>query len=179
MALLTDPLLKFNKFITNNDNKSYRSIRKLTPEEAGLTSSDISNLLRKINPKEKIDTVKTNVVKKIDNDSNSTKPLKKVENLQNLSSGNIENCQYSGILSHTETANLFRKINQLHIDVYNIKRKEKVMEWYKTRRYEINKLFKESMNFFIYEDLEFTMSYKALYDKFVEYCYDNYKRFHI
>ena len=173
MAWLTDPLLKFDKFITNNDNKSYRAIRKITPKEAGLTISDISKLLRKINNTEKIDKAKTNVVKKVDNASNSTNPLNKVENLQNLPPDNIENCQYSGILSHTETANLFRKINQLHIDVYNIKRKEKVMEWYKTRRYEINKLFKESMNFFIYEDLEFTMSYKALYDNFVEYCYDN------
>ena len=51
MTSLSDPLLKFKKYIDNDQNNSYRSLETITPDEAGLSKSDIQKYLSRFKKK--------------------------------------------------------------------------------------------------------------------------------
>ena len=165
-------LLKFKNIIDNTDNNSYRSIRKITPEEAGLDNASIQKFLLKFK-------------KKTSKNIESKKPLGSeikpdivYEEKDNTTKDNT-NTKYGKVLSYTETRELFKNINALKRKHFLEDRHQKIMEWYYDNRYSVNVLFKETMFYMIEEDLEFLLSNKALYNNFVEYCYDNYMKFHI
>ncbi len=166
MTSLSDPLLKFKKYIDNDQNNSYRSLETITPDEAGLSKSDIQKYLSRFKKK-------TNrpIEKKNDNlnlDTNTEKIPIKEKNI---------NCIH--VLSHTETRQLFKNIAAIRKKHYLEKRLEDIMNWYYDNRYSVNILFKETMYHMINNDIEFTISNKELYNSFVEYCYDNYNKYHI
>lgn len=170
MTSLLDPLSKYTDFTTNKDNNSYRSIRKITPEDAGLTKEQVQKFLKKfkqdIEPKKK-----TN--KEINSNNHDDN---RVINSQPISLEKKYGCR---VASYTETRNLFKKINNLRKENYLKERHERIMKWYYYNRYSLNKEFKESLLFFLDEGIEFTVSNKELYNSFVEYCYDNYMKSHI
>ena len=165
MASLTNPLSKFSQFMDNNDNNSYRYLKKITPEEAGLNQEAIKKLLSKL-PNKKI---KPHVDKK----DVSEKKEKAPEKEQTIDNSGIR------VLSYTEERNLFKKINELRLNQFMQRRREKIKEWYIDNRYSVNLLFKESMYQLIDDEVEFLVSNKELYNSFVEYCYDNYMKYHI
>ena len=176
MALLADPLFKFKSFIDNDDNNCYRSINKITPSEAGLSDADLEKFLNRLNKNtSKLDNKKINLTKSTKSEELSDKPIQSSKVFQEV---NREN-NYGKILSHSETRELFKNINKIRREHYLQDRHNKIMDWYYDNRYSVNLLFKESIFFLMDEDVEFTVSNKELYNNFVEYCYDNYMKFHI
>lgn len=170
MTTLQDPISKFKEFIDNDDNNSYRTIRKLTPKEAGLNEDSLKKLLLKFkkNPKKPKET------KKIQESIVQT-DIPKLDNTED----NIDYRKYGKVLSYTETRKLFKNINELRRKHYLEDRHSKIMDWYYDNRYQVNILFKETMLYMIEEDFEFLIPNKALYNNFVEYCYDSYMKYHI
>ena len=179
MSTLSDPILKYTTFSTNPDNNTYRSVHKLTPKEAGLTPADIKKYLSKLNiqPITKEPLVGPTSVVEI---SSSAKLNDSIINPDEVSSHLLPiDGMYRSILSHTETSNLIRKTENLR-KKYSIKnRQAKIKKWYFHNRYSVTQLFKKTMYMMIAEDFEFTECNKELYDRFVEYCYDNYLINHI
>ena len=177
---LNDPLVKYSEHISNSNNNIYRSIRKISLKESGLSESDILKLLNKqenlFRTKEKS---KAHCTPEISTRYNSIKD-DITENIADSPLHNsIDGTNYGTILTYRENYDLIRKINQLSKEKVNKVKKVKIMKWYKSYRYELNKIFKDSMNFFIDEKFEFTMSNKDLYNSFIEYSYDNYMLSHI
>tara|TARA_B100001093_G_C26624940_1_gene926328 strand:+ start:410 stop:916 length:507 start_codon:yes stop_codon:yes gene_type:complete len=168
MASLSNPILKFQKFIDNDQNNSYRSLQKITPGEAGLTDSDIQKYLLKFKKKTEDPIEKT-----VNSKDTEVKPITpKIDNTE-------KKYNYGQVLSHSETRELFKKISAIRKQHFLEKRHENIMNWYYDNRYSVNTLFKETMYDMINNEVEFTLSNKLLYNNFVEYCYDNYNKYHI
>ena len=162
---------KFNNFLADANNNLYRSIKKVTPEQAGLSKEQVERLLAKIEKPVSKKTIKIESKNNLDD-------LTKTQSRTSLPSTPIyENGIH--VLSHSETRELFRKVNKIRHENYIRERREKITKWYLIHRYSINTLFKESMNMFLDEDIEFLPSNKELYNSFVEYCYDDYMKYHI
>ena len=170
MTSLADPISKYTDFTTNKDNNFYRTLRKITPGDAGLSKEQVQKFLKKFKPNIEPE-------KKTNKETNSNnKDENRVINSQPVSIEKKYNCR---VASYTETRNLFKEINLLRKKNYLKERHDRIMDWYYYNRYSVNKEFKESLLFFLDEGIEFTVSNKELYNNFVEYCYDNYMKSHI
>ena len=157
---------QINKFIDSGDVTFYsKSNNTITIndyikdcEDKENSEKTISKLQDKLYPVEKVKPIEKPVTEK------------EVTNTSTLNNYSFDNSKH---YSKMTTEEFFRKLSQDRIRRQNIKRQNKIHNWYRYNKEDIDELFFKGMRTFQDHGVEFTYDIREMYDQFVEQLYYN------